>query len=129
MKYLRTLTGKSTLQFGRFAETPIQQIIDAGHTGYLRWIYFNFSFINFTEDILNNIYVFEQWTISKPGKDSDKGQKLDNLIFARMGTDMQRYKTLTGVRKNKRRNYYNVKKADEHLHTKGIMAWKNQGHK
>jgi hypothetical protein len=64
---LRTLTVKSKLNFGKFSGLFIQQILNLNETAYLRWIYYNISGISFTADILEQIHVFPEMKIKKPG--------------------------------------------------------------
>jgi|ERR1035437_1365309 hypothetical protein len=64
---LRTLTGKSTMWFGKFEGLKVQQILDLYHKDYLRWIYYNVAGISFSEDVLTAITINEARMISKPG--------------------------------------------------------------
>lgn len=64
---LRTLTGKSVLWFGKYNGVKVQQIIDLQNPGYLRWIYYNYNGITFTEDVLKEITITGNRKIKKPG--------------------------------------------------------------
>ena len=64
---MRTLTIKSTMNFGKFADLKVSEILDVfKQSEYLRWCYYNMSHISFMPDILEKINVIEQ--IDKPGK-------------------------------------------------------------
>jgi hypothetical protein len=64
---LRTLTKKSVLWFGKHCGLKVQQVIDIRCQTYLRWIYYNFIGITFTEDILEDLTITENRRIPKPG--------------------------------------------------------------
>lgn len=67
MKYLRTLTLKSQFKFGQFIDLTVQEVINLDRIGYLWWVYFNCSMINFMPDVLEKIYIPEELQIDKPG--------------------------------------------------------------
>lgn len=62
---LRTLTLKSQLKFGKFADYRVEQMLQIEKHEYLRWVYYNSSNISFMPDILEIIGVTE--FITKPG--------------------------------------------------------------
>ena len=64
---LRTLTKKSVLWFGKHNGLKVQQVIDLQLGTYLRWVYYNFTGITFTEDILEELTITENRKIQKPG--------------------------------------------------------------
>ena len=68
---LRTLTFKSTLNFGKYADYTVQQVIDQNPIDgiqYLVWIYYNSSNISFHSDVLERLGISEDFKIKKPGK-------------------------------------------------------------
>lgn len=74
---LRILTEKSIIGFGKYNLLTIGEILTLGHTNYLRYVYYNFESISFTDDILKKIYVIIidekgeiiiDRRINKPGK-------------------------------------------------------------
>lgn len=68
---LRTLTRKSTLKFGKYYDLTVQGVIDLNQErgiNYLVWVYFNASKIDFTIDILNELFILETDRLSKPSK-------------------------------------------------------------
>jgi hypothetical protein len=77
---LRILTRKSLLKFGMYATLGVQQVIDLRHFRYLRWCYFNISGISFTDDILEEIHISEQYKIEKPGTDPDKCKEIGKIL-------------------------------------------------
>lgn len=76
---LRTLTAKSTMGFGKWGQLTVGNLIET-KPDYLRWIYFNSSNINFTDDVIDGIGIPDSDKIKKPGKDSELGKKLESEI-------------------------------------------------
>lgn len=68
MKFLRTLTGKSKMGFGRFSNLTVNQILKKPQGDYyIRWAYYRMSMISFHEDILNIVGIKPDDRIEKPG--------------------------------------------------------------
>ena len=67
---LRTLTRKSLLKFGQYQDMMVGNVIKIGQAEieYLVWIYYNSSKINFTDDILLELKITDEFKIDKPGK-------------------------------------------------------------
>jgi hypothetical protein len=65
---LRTLTRKSVIGFGKYQDLTVQNVIDTISVSHLIRMYYNLGKISFTEDVLNEIGVFEEIRINKPGK-------------------------------------------------------------
>lgn len=64
---LRTLTLKSQLKFGHFANYTVDQIFQLEKDEYLRWVYYNSSNISFVPEILERLNI--TYIIAKPGVD------------------------------------------------------------
>lgn len=73
---LRTLTNKSILWFGKHNGLKVQQIIDLHEKDYIRYIYYNFSGITFTEEVLSEISITNERLITKPGIAPEMHQKV-----------------------------------------------------
>lgn len=77
---LRTMTLKSKLNFGRFENLTIQEIINLKHTQYLRYIYYSVAGLSFNEEILKLIGIIfgdHDNRILKPGTDLYLHEKLN----------------------------------------------------
>lgn len=83
-KNLRTLSRKSTLCFGKYAECTVGQLLDCKRLMYLRWIYYNCSMINYQEDILNALQIDQEWRIDKPGLKPGMEDELNDYIHGRV---------------------------------------------
>jgi hypothetical protein len=124
---LRTLTGKSKIHFGKYSGLTIDEIINLGHTAYLRRLYFNISSVNFTDEVLDKIYIPDKYRISKPGINKDFDSLCFKYVFASAG-DVKRIKASKIINKHNKINYYNLKRKDSLKFSKINMARKNQGH-
>lgn len=125
---LRTLTEKSILGFGKYAEMSIRQILDLHKSVYLRWIYYNLSGITFTDEILSKIFIRKSYRIPKPGKNPALNEELltklwNNMDYKQQAHNKRRTKAEAKTSHMQLRAYDNVK------FSKGRLAWKNQGHK
>lgn len=63
---LRTLTRKSKLNFGKFANDTVQDLLDRNKHVSLLAAYYKLSSINFTDDILSELKVSDEEKIPKP---------------------------------------------------------------
>lgn len=138
---LRTLARKSVLDFGKYKDRSVQQVIDLKNVRILRWYYYNCSMISFLPDILDEIGITEEWRINKPGKDPEKGKKLDNIKDSKSiafkksvykkGDLVQLGKIVKQKAKQRKRAVFKeiaFDRDDNRRFSKGNMAWKNQGH-
>lgn len=79
---LRTLTLKSQIKFGKFADYTVQQVIQIEKTNYLCWVYYNSSNITFIPEILESLGI--TYLIAKPGVDKeywkDNGSQFDKPV-------------------------------------------------
>lgn len=138
---LRTLARKSVLDFGKYKDRSVQQVIDLKNVRMLRWYYYNCSMISFLPDILDEIGITEEWRINKPGKDPEKGKKLDNIKDSKSiafkksvyekGDLVQLGKIVKQKAKQRKRAVFKeiaFDRDDNRRFSKGNMAWKNQGH-
>lgn len=63
---LRKLTKKSTLKFGKFKDCTVEHLFGMKKQVELTSIYFKLSTITFTEDILDELGILEEYRIEKP---------------------------------------------------------------
>lgn len=139
---LRTLARKSVLDFGKYKDQSIQQILDLKKHRYLRWIYYNASKISFLPEILDEIGITEEWRIDKPGKNPEKGEELDktkdekfnNWLHAKTeeGNDLeaikQAAKKKSMMKKERNRTAMQIDRKDRKYFSKAAMARRNHGH-
>jgi hypothetical protein len=128
---LRKLTHKSTLKFGKYSELAVNHMIDLKRHAYLRWVYFNCSNITFIDDILEEIGVYANYRIQKPGKNPELGVELDELkshhaLFLPFKVKKHNAKVLKG---KKLCRFVSFKQADRIQFSKGALARQNQGHR
>jgi len=139
---LRTLARKSVLDFGKYKDRSIQQILDLKNHRYLRWCYYNASKISFLPDILDEIGITEEWRIEKPGKDPEKGEQLDRLkdekfnnylhAISEEGEELDAIKKdakrRSTMRKERNRTAMQIDRRDRKFFSKAAMARRNHGH-
>lgn len=63
---LRTLTRKSKLGFGKYKDLTVQKILDMNMPLVLISPYYNLTSINYTDDILNELKITNEYRIKKP---------------------------------------------------------------
>lgn len=124
---LRTLTEKSILKFGKYHDYRVGDLIRLEKTVYLRWVYFNCDRITFIDDILDQIYLPEEYRITKPGKNPSRGEECNEFNFSKIGG-------FTKFKKGKhRKKVKRCKLISDTIHrakrnSKGNLMRKNHGH-
>lgn len=122
---LRTLTLKSTLQFGKYREMTVQQVIDLHEINYLIWAYYNCSVINFTDEILEILKITEK--ISKPGINPELGNKRIQERIKDMPLNIRRkFEKEKRVRKEHKLN--RIEKTTNNFSRPDYLLNKNHGH-
>ncbi|MBC8321219.1 MAG: hypothetical protein H8E34_10890 [Bacteroidetes bacterium] len=125
---LRTMTGKSIIGFGRYADMSVQQVIDLRKAPYLRWLYFNFTKITFTDDILDEINLWEEFRIDKPGKCPEKHKRLSGLLYDRLHYKSKKHIDKR-IKSSKIKKMVNFRKHDHKAFSKDKLTRNNHGHK
>jgi hypothetical protein len=69
---LRTLTKKSTFNFGKYKDCTVGQFIGMRKQKDLISMYYKLSTINFNDEILEELGIIDNWVINKPSTDKDK---------------------------------------------------------
>ena len=111
---LRKLTKKSTLKFGKFKDCTVEHLFGMRKQIELTAIYFKLSKINFTDDILCELGITEEYKIKKPSKDLELYQK---FMINKYGKKQKPNKKLQGMSK------------ETLSFKKGFLQSVNQGHK
>jgi hypothetical protein len=75
---LRTMTKKSKLNFGKYRDKTIQQMLDLNRKIELISAYYKLTSINYTEDILSELNIVGDYVIEKPSADRDLYYKFLN---------------------------------------------------
>ena len=133
MKFLRTLTEKSILGFGKYSDMRVGEVLKmSSGTNYLRWVYYNLSMINFCDLVLYELYIHTDLIIKKPGKNPDL---YIEVFEKRIATSLNGHKGCcqhiimkAKLRTRRKGNYMLFKSTDKIKFSKGNQAWKNQGH-
>lgn len=104
---LRTLTLKSELKFGKFADYRVEQILQIKKFDYLVWVYFNSSNITFMPEILQTLGITH--LINKPGVDKDYYEKYRKL-------QIEEFKSNRQVLTVEQASFYKHKAKKNHQH-------------
>lgn len=112
---LRVLTKKSKLGFGAHKDLTVEFILENKKRIYLISPYFKLTSISYTEEVLNELGITEEYRITKPGSDKEMYHKflrdkemLGHGIKRQIGADKLRKFTKP--------------------FSKGYLQSKNQGH-
>jgi hypothetical protein len=125
---LRTLTEKSCLKFGKYADIPLYNLLALGHTRYLRWIYFNMSNISFMPNILEQIGITNEFIIEKPGKNAEYHVFINDMKDSKMFTKSKRmFKGKSKAAKQSK--FRSLIYADKQMYSNASLARRNQGHR
>ncbi|MFM2392780.1 MAG: hypothetical protein RLZZ546_762 [Bacteroidota bacterium] len=122
----RVLTMKSKLGFGKYGDSIIESIIKLEKHGYLRWVYFNYSGIDFMPEILDIIQIPLEYRLVKPAKNSE----LLEFVNAQ-AIDKHRYVyDMSDDAVEKRNKAHNTIKSKKYtVESKAALLRKNHGHK
>jgi len=127
---LRTLTEKSQMKFGRYADFTVREIMATvkDHKNYLAFCYFSCDMISFHDDVLKEIGITEELKIKKPGNISRDKTK-DILYQLRGDLSLIELCNISSEKKGNTRRY-NVKKniREDQFFTAKAMQSRNQGH-
>lgn len=128
---LRKLTEKSLLGFGRFADRTIGQMLSLRVDRiYLRWVYYNSSKITFMDNILDDLKIYPEFRIEKPGTSEEMFEKLKQKLYQEYEDNVP--DNIKAVIKKKRK-HFKEKSAGARIgacfETRGKMQARNQGRK
>jgi len=135
------LARKSVFWFGKWNMHSVQQVLDLNGYRSLRWYYFNCSMVSFLPDILDELWITEEWRIEKPGTDPERGEALEDSIqkkYNRKLAAMYKEDAENAMRMHKNHQKHidiyardkrrMMKFQDKKTYSKASMQWKNQGH-
>lgn len=132
---LRTLALKSTMNFGKYADYTVQQVLDQNPIDgrkYLIWVYYNSSNISFNIEILSILGITTDNLIKKPGK-----VKEDKIFYFFLrnskysGHSTERERTLILANHNMAKKIIRSRIVNNNFTStnKKTLQQKNQGHK
>ena len=128
---LRTMTWKSILGFGKYADLSIKQIYDLGHTHYLRWVYYGMDGLSFTDEVLSNIGVIKEFCdnrIKKPGTNIELHNEITEIMKSvstfKAGYNVAKMRAKTESRIVEKK----IKIRDHAFYSKSRMQRINQGY-
>jgi len=111
---LRKLTKKSILKFGKFKDYTVGHLFGMKKQMELTSIYFNLSTITYTDDILDELGITEEYRIEKPSKNVEL---YEDFMMMKYG---KKQKSSKESKQIKTRNL---------LFKKGLLQSINHGHR
>ena len=98
---LRKMTNRSVMNFGKYFDLTVQQILDTKKRKYLRWVYFNCSNITFTDELLDELFITVDFRFDKPNKNIELGEKLEEKLKESYSDDFKEKLKKKGKRLSK----------------------------
>ena len=113
--YLRKLTLKSCIDFGKYKDYSVQQVFSIDKK-YLIWMYYNCSNLSFIDELLEMLFITKEYQIKKPGvlRESEqmieclKSEKIDRIGNLNPLDRWKRQKSIDS-KKKKRADIFNDK--------------------
>lgn len=129
---LRKLTRKSKLNNGGpWSDKTVGELLERDK-GVLVWVYYHQSNITFMDDILDELYIFPNQRVEKPGKNPEMFEKRRWRMardFADKG-DRRMLNRLMRASYKKKKDRLESEEGWEKYHTsKARLTWVNQGHR
>lgn len=81
----RRLTMKSKIGYGPYADYTVERLMACGRLPLLRQYYYEVSNIDYNEEILEALNIFEDRRIPKPGTNKAFGKEVQNSILEAYG--------------------------------------------
>ena len=125
--YLRTLTQKSVMKFGKYSDITVKNLLDLNKTTYLRWCYYNCSEITFTEDILELIRIPPDFRIEKPSKCPDKHDELNIILWGKI-SPWKKFRQESHRRRVRKGKVMGATYSRIYKNKRGYLQSKNHGH-
>lgn len=135
---LRTLTRKSIIDGGKNKGLTVQEVLSKSKVDLI-YSYFNYSNITFMDDILDELKIYPEDRIAKPGKDPEKFEKYKdrNLrMFVKMKLGVKTIEETNGAYFAYKKNYTKAKfkarykgliERERKQFSKGAMQRRNHG--
>lgn len=120
---LRTLTRKSKLKFGQYANLTVQDLLNIEKFSILRWYYCKYDKISFTEDVLQEIK--QNLRIEKPGCNMNFYQR-DAEVLNDNWTVEQKCIHLNQIKKIKKSRYNAVSRGQDYSNNRAALRALNQ---
>jgi len=131
MKYLRTMTEKSLMGFGKYKNMHVGEVMKTlTGSSYLRWAYFNCSMISFHEELLIKLGIFQKDRITKPGTDEEKYFEIMHRIQTDDNPKTKLIRKLSNkkrIKTQKQKNRASLMR-DRITYSKSSMQARNHGH-
>ena len=123
---LRVLTKKSKIGWGKFANNTVGEMIEARHFNELLWLYYNIQWLTYADELLDELKIFKEFRIPKPGINPDMHQKRI-VNFLNFATDGKGALIMYNRKRKKARFNLKMMEDKEVLSKQKLQAY-NHGH-
>ena len=123
---LRTLTLKSRLKFGKYADYTVDYLLYNHREDYLVWVYYNTDKITFTADLLTKLDIREDERIEKPGKNKKMGWIVAQRQDATLSSEVREIRSQ--IKRSEATSKLEAMDNDGRFSTAGLTR-RNQGHR
>lgn len=72
---LRVLTRKSKIGWGKYANNTVGELIESKQFNELLWLYYHIQWLTYTDELLDELKIFKEFRIEKPGVNHEMHQK------------------------------------------------------
>lgn len=123
---LRVLTKKSKIGWGKYANNTVGELIESKQFNELLWLYYHIQWLTYTDDLLDELKIFKEFRIEKPGVNHEMHQKriVNFLNFVTEGNG-----SLIMYHRKRKKAQFNLKMMEdkEVLSKRKLQAY-NHGH-
>ena len=123
---LRVLTKKSKIGWGKYAKNTVGEMIEARHFNELLWLYYHIQWLTYTDELLDELKIFKEFRIPKPGINPDMHQKRI-VNFLNFATDGKGALIMYNRKRKKARFNLKMMEDKEVLSKQKLQAY-NHGH-
>ncbi len=114
------------MNFGRYEDLSVHEILMMHRHRYLRWVYYNMSKISFDEQILDVLNIGPDRQIEKPGTDPELFESIKKEIAESLH-GVKKFRSKAREDKIKRIRQYKAGLTDKNAYTKGKNRDMQQG--
>ena len=123
---LRVLTRKSKIGWGKFANNTVGELIESRQFNQLLWLYYHIQWLTYTDELLDELKIFKEFRIPKPGINPDMHQKRI-VNFLNFATDGKGALIMYNRKRKKARFNLKMMEDKEVLRKQKLQAY-NHGH-
>lgn len=122
---LRKLTYKSVLPYGKYKGKVVEEV-KKSDVGHLVWLYYHVEWLSYVDEVLDDLKIFPEQRIEKPGIDHGKFMKRLIVIEHYKFGDKAKLRHYSIERKRRKQRLADTERCTDF--TKGQLEAMNHGH-